>query len=615
VDVRPALLRFLIGCTLAALGAWMIFLRAGAPGAPRLGAPQESAGEQTARPNAVPGPAPAEAPATTSQAPALPLRGRVVDATTGEPVAALRVVAGAFTAFTAADGRFDAGAPLSAETTRIEVLDDVLGAHLATLDLAALALTPEGLLLPVEIGPTYRLNPIGISADELAGWRGRLVELGASGDEILGTLVTLHAPDAGAPPFLRLERPWRPNDLGSTFRVELVDALGTRAGASERLNAARGIYPGLVRVRLDRVLSCVAGRVIDPVGTPEVGASVTALSTHTQRADGAWPACMTDAQGRFTLGELPPDRIDLLVRSRLGERWARRSLILPEGSVPLDDIVLEAASETVELHGRLEGRSAEPRGEFLLRLRPQDGSPSILARCSAPTFRLEHLPARDWILSVIDPEGTPWTPAVLLADPPWEELVFVREDETPREQLVFDARDAASGEPLEELQVLLQVGPRWNSDPVLVRRGEPCASVPRGAAFRFSAWADGYRSVYGGQEDFEASGGPRRARLALARGFGARLQFRDLGPGFEREDPFGRLATLERPGVAGVEVWIDGSPTATSDELGVALLELEREPESLSAVAPGWRVVGSDRLRAGRLDAGARDVVVWLVRQ
>ncbi len=611
MEPRSASLRFLFGLLSIAAGAWLLFAYLG----------ENTGVESTAdEPSPLGGasdapasPAYMSVPAPDSGSVERPFRGRLIDAATGDPVGSVRLVAGSAEATTDATGRFLAQGPLAPEVDEIQVFDDAHGTRVRTIARSTLESTSEGWLARIAIGPTYRLDLANVTQGELADWRARLVEIRSDGRETAGDFLALHA---GNPPFLRYDDPWDPNEAGSGFRIEVRNVLGTRAGSSERLGSARGVFPGRVFVRPDREFARLTGRVLDLLGNPVPGALVAAVSPRAQDAgNGAWPAAETGEGGRFVLGGLVPDLYDILVRSPRGTRSVSRRLFLPPGEVPLDDFALDIEAGAWTLRGRLEGRSGDLQGEFLLRLRSADGrSTPILARCSAPRFAIEDLPEGEYEATVLDGDGFAWTPEALRAGPPEEELVFLREDDVPLSDLALGPRDAATDAAIEEFQVQLQIGARWESASLSVLRDEPFARVPDGAPFRFTVWADGYRTAYGGDEDFSANAALRTASPRLERGFSARFQMKDFGPGFDPEDPQGSVAVLARPGVAGAELWIDGELAARSDENGIVLLELAQEPAEIVCSAPGWHLAGSDHLRGGRLSANARDVVVWFVR-
>jgi hypothetical protein len=117
--------------------------------------------------------------------------------------------------------------------------------------------------------------------------------------------------------------------------------------------------------------------------------------------------------------------------------------------------------------------------------------------------------------------------------------------------------------------------------------------------------------VEGGSErDFLLQGDAMVARRALHRGFRLRLELKDLseGAGLWRETGL-RGVRWRRRGVAGAEILADGAPVATSDEQGIAQLELPAEPGRIEVRLPGWRVLESSCYRDGVVTCRATAVL------
>ncbi len=564
-------------------------------------------------------------------------RGRVLDVATGEPLGYARVVAGELEAEVDADGFFSTSGPLEPDTEHIEFYNDVHGSHIRTIDRTALEATSEGCLARIAIGPTYRLDIWRVSRAELDDWRARLVEIRLDGQEVHGDFIRLYPAD---PPFLRYDNPWKPNAPESRFRVDVRNALGTRMGSSDPLDSAVGIFPGIVSVQIDREFARVSGRVVDELGHPVKSATVSALNSEAQDAGiGEWPESETDDEGRFELAGLVPGLYEIFVHPRRGEPPASRRLYLPPGLVPLDDFVVAFQEGAGMITGHLVSGNRTLEGNPLVRLRAVDGRSLMIFDRTSPFepgktsyltlrglefssveapmlfFEFNEVPAGEYELSVVSDDGLAWTPAAIRASPPAEDLVFVREDDVSFFGLALELWDAETDAPIDEFWVQLQRGSLWNREPRLARSGSSFAEIPEGAHFRFSVHAEGYEPSYGGDENFAGEGSLRTATLELDPGWGARFLMRDLGQGLDHDDPGGRAAVLERPGVADVEVWADGERVALSDEQGIALVSLPHEPDQLVFLSPFWRMVGSDHLQRGRLTGDARDAVVWFVRE
>ncbi len=615
-----------LGLAAVLAGAWILFLAGGrdAPGPPGGAEGATSAVDDEfladPRPEKEPGSGVAveqgpdeNAGAEEKDSPSTEVfRGRVVDAATGEPVGYARMVAGELQAQVDENGFFVASGPLAPDTEHIEFHNDVQSSHIRTIDRAALESTSEGSLARIAIGPTYRLDIWRVSRAELGDWRARLVEIRLDGREAPGDFLRLYPAD---PPFLRLDNPWEMSAPESSFRVDVMNALGTRMGSSDLLDSAVGIFPGIVSVQIDREFARVSGRVVTEVGTPVEAAVVQAVSelAFNSARDG-WSRTTTDESGRFELSGLSPETYDILIHPVRGEPVARQ-LFLPPGELTLDDFVVTLPEIAGEIRGRLE--SSRPVADApRIRLRAVDGRAfSWFDHPSADEFHFGDVPVGEYELSVLSTDGYRWSPSSVRVSPPADELVFVREDDVPLFGLALELWDAETDAPIEEFWVHLQIGALWNREPRLVRSGESFAEIPDGARFRFSVHAAGYEPAYGGDENFTREGSLRTATLELEPGWGARFLMRDLGHGFDNDDPEGRAAVLERPRIADIEVWADGERVATSDEQGIALVSLSHEPDELTFVSPFWRMVGSDHLQRGRLAGEARDAIVWFVRE
>jgi len=291
----------------------------------------------------------------------------------------------------------------------------------------------------------------------------------------------------------------------------------------------------------------------------------------------------------------------------------------------------------------IEGRLVSATGQALeeqerVRLRALDGPGPELLDVTSPGGQVFSFSARQWIradeedgqlvfefnevpagrfeLSVVSGGLFLWDPPALVVEAPTEDAVFTRRDDLAQLGLLLRAVDAQSGDALGRFRVQLQTGSAWNpgtlevSDPA-----QPLAVLTAGLSFRWSVYADGYRPMHGDERDLERSERGLEATIPLTRGFGARFVLRDLDTGFLHDDEPGLVSALLRPPVAGATILADGDAAATSDSLGLADVQLDKEPARIEIRAPGWRVLGSSQFQDGRILGQARDVLVWMIAE
>jgi len=601
---------------------------------------------------------PEAAAAGDTRPPVAAFHGLLLDVATEEPIPSALAAIGSLRAEVDHEGRFEAAGGLPQDANALEFLDPFLGTHIRTISRDALELLrgPLGELhvARIAIGPTYRLQVAGVDAVELPeSWRARLVEVTEQGDEHVGSYVRIHPavpPGTVAAPFLRYDNPWQPNEPGSSFRVDVEGPEGL-AGSSQVLRSAVGVHPGVVVIVPDRVLGGVAGMVVDTKGEGQRDARVSAVPVGTGTGVARFQTAITNGDGRFELASLPTGLYRLHVQARRGQEAVRHDVEVLRGTTDVGKLVVEAHEPVGSIGGKLTNRSGARLDDRLhVRLRAIGGRSFELLdvtrsmssfRLSGRVLRLNgrevrlsnreltyagpggegvpgfqvfefaSVPAGEYELSVLAPDGVPWTPGVLRVTPPNEGVRFVREDGLANLEHVFDVHGAhaAVGD------VFLQVHFGRGFSPELVPTRPPTFRAPAEASFTWSLRARGYRPAHGDASAFRDDGARRVARVTLEPGWGARLVLRDLGGGFLHDDEDGRLTVASRAPVVGARILADGVEIAVSDAAGIADLALDAEPEELTIVAPGWRQVESGRLRDGRIAGSVIDAVVWLVRR
>lgn len=561
--------------------------------------------------------------------------GRLVDRATGEPVGCALLRAGDLQCEVGADGRWRAPGSLAESCEEVEFHDPVHGSHIRSVARADLVPdAAEGWLAPIAVGPTTRVEVLGVADFDPLAYEARLVEVLEDGSASPSNFQPLRAAD---PPWFRYDNPWKPDLPSSAFRVEVRDRLGLHAGASDPFpGPAVGIRAGVVTVVIDQEFARVFGRVVDAGGAPKDHATVQ-LQPLGQSAPGApvevgeAPKTRSGGDGSFELRGVHPGEYLVSARPRRGETPAAVHLSLPAGELDLGDLVVGADQGAGMIEGRLESRAGRPlREPELVRLRAVGGgfelfdtsSPSaamyrFFQRDLAPAeesdgssvFEFNEAPGGELELSVVPQDGYVWTPSSIRVTAPDASAVFVREDDVPHRRFRFDVVDDATGEevPSFDLQLALGEGPP-ETRTVTAERVIELPAVP----FAWLVSGPGYRAARGNTQDF-VSGDPFTVRVGLKRGFSLRLTVRDFGTGFDLTDGAASVLTLSRPLVRGARILADGRPVATAGD-GTAWIELEREPERLSVELPGWRLVESPSFRGGRLSTHARDVVVWMLR-
>jgi hypothetical protein len=558
-------------------------------------------------------------------------RGRLVDELTLEPISDALVVTSKNNDWTDDKGWFDTGDVLDG-LADLMVVNVSRGTARHEIPRERWTRLARGWQIPLAIGPTYRLRVHGVEDAHWDEWLGRLAQEDHANERWLGLR-------SGLPPFLRFEEPPRGLAPDAPTWLELRSQDGRYEGRAE-VTCMRGVQV----VEVDcRARPAVRGFVRDQDGKPRGGILIEAVqisATAVERVGG-----MTGADGNYLLSAAEPGRMQLVFLPPDSRQRERLALDVPPGLTQAPDVVIAPQEPAGSIGGTLVSRG-HPRLLDSVRLRARDGSgyelwvtpaldqgayratrsaegsaafavPRTVAENEPWTvaFRFQNVPAGRYELTVVASDGQSWSPSVLMVEPPAEGLVFELEAVLPALAYFLEARDAETGAPLENVHVSIHDAEGLlHRDESLARR-EPLLELARPVAFEWSAVAPGYRAARGSERDFQGDGARRTATIALHRGFSARLRFLD----WSRSASGGRWShgpwtEWSAPGPTGVQVLADGALVATSDEIGLATLDLDAAPSRIEPRLPGWRVLESPDLAVGKL-AARLEAVIWMVRE
>lgn len=570
-------------------------------------------------------------PAATTMEPGEVFRGRVVDVVTREGVFGAAVRMGRAQAITDLEGFFDLGLTLSPDLDVARVMNSCQGTHIRDAPRETWELQPDGSwVLPISIGPTFRLRLEAGHLLQAELWRARVVEVSPQGVEHHWDWAELCE---GDPRWFRYDNPQEPTYPGPSLRLEVLTESGLFRGSAEVAYSVAGLHPHVPTIYANEPLALLLGVVIDGRGEPLEGIEVQAIRVDEPALDLESMARLrveTTRYGDFELPALAPGDYDLRFRDARGAEVRLENVSVPAGETTLADVVLEQATRVGSIRGRL---VAEGQIRAQLRLRAIDaphfeafdtvqppgpfwGIPIPMERSgSSSSFQFNDLPAGEYELEVLPLDGRAWSPRSMRVSAPAEGLVFTREEE--QAEAFFHVVDAETGREFEEF--LLQLHPAELFTPHSHRHAsdDPVSLVP-GRPFRWIVYLPDYAPAHGDAGDFHDQGGRLVATVRLSPGWGATLVFRDHGDlldGGGTEPWTTYLRPVESPPVPGVVVTADGQEAGTSDARGVVHVRLDREPTRIEFRAPGWIVFESEQFQGGRLVGDAREVVIWLARR
>ncbi len=535
-----------------------------------------------------------------------PLRGRLVDARTGEPVPryplAFEDVAGAEARVTTDDdGRFETAA-LELGGVKVRLLE---GGDELALEHGAQG-APAEHELAVQVGPTFffdldkpadvatqdlsvgLLDPAPIPSwslmpddDEAPAEPVFRIDLGRDLPSSAAYYGCPRGPDIplrtdGDPAWVRLP-PIDPDDWpmpeADGYRLLVFDEQGHRAGAG-RAPALIGIQEQRIPIRIEP-LCTLAGRVSDAQGQ-RVEHAVVRL------CGGALPrplACISDRDGDFDFG-VPPGRYELSAEGRRGAAGPR-SVVLDGPEVQLE-LELEP-HPTIEVAGTIRGGRSGLLDEFAaielrslsdprLRFAPDvEPAPGVEGEVAA-SFRFGAVPAGDYELLAEPYMGMALEPSRILIDRSRTDLLLACRDdfETARvEFLLLDTEGAA----IEDGLVLCWVEGEHRPIPpeeMGSDMGRAAFTLPAGASVRWVAAADGCLPAEGVWSAGAPGGDPVEVRMERGHAFSILVL-----------DPWLR-------GVDEAELLIDGAAAGRTNELGYGIFPAQEAPASVRVRKPGW---------------------------
>jgi hypothetical protein len=232
----------------------------------------------------------------------------------------------------------------------------------------------------------------------------------------------------------------------------------------------------------------------------------------------------------------------------------------------------------------------------------------------ATMFAFDDVPFGEYELVPPMDDGLPWEPPSLRIAVPARGLVLTSRDDVAARELVVEAYDRESGEPLAEIaacvlvdryrlgkQAALALGPEPRARSLAF--GARATRVPEGAPLFWLVECPGYLSAQGDGRDLRATADGWLLRVRLA-------------PAWRADLMIGHLDSATFTPLAGARlVTVGGSQLGTSDEHGRLYLELSYDPGRLRLELDGWRVQRWEGFRTGRLvDPGGLHRV-WMARE
>lgn|GEM_PF-3577964 len=568
--------------------------------------------------------APPHAPAEVAlfaAAPAGRLRGRVLDAATGEPWREVwvRLDGGGEGDLvrTTDTGHFIAEAELSGGPVEVRVGLDPDGPWAqdqpVVLEHEPARAAEVAHELAVPAGPSFTLDFLEQAAEEPERWEARLVELGPGVRRRPWSWRVLRA---GDPPRLRYprlehapEEAWRPF---VELRLRQKDWF-----ARAPVDRALGQHPEPLPLELVQG-SVYGGRLVDEGGRPVASAQLDLrplgggpLPLLDDRPRLAW----SDAQGRFELGGpeqggyLEPGVHHLVVRSE-GRETLRLDLELEAGDRSGHELRLREVAAELSLPVAVRGPEGGPPPEVLVALdgldlplrralhtRATDPALGLVRRAGLGWAMLfEDLPAGRYRVEVLGLDGRPYEPRSVEVRLPGDEGAAFAQVAGPAPRVLrFEPR--AAGETAQPPEYFLRLAGEgwWSPEATRVRRGHGMGSVVPGAGIdRWRVWVAGCLPRWGRIDELAEPGGEALA-LELEAGWGAELLVLDASRGLPSPelDSWSLTAFAHQAApVEGALVIADGRLVGQSDAAGRVRLELDALPERLEVWKDGWRARG-----------------------
>lgn len=351
----------------------------------------------------------------------------------------------------------------------------------------------------------------------------------------------------------------------------------------------------------------LSGRVVGPEREPVPGAEIQAREESRVTSEGSGittistrPLAVTDAEGRFRIGELEAGTLNLVVSARKYRTRRLEGFRVPDEDVDSLEIVLDRGA-------RLEGRVVDGEGEPVVRARLEarlqnregfsdpDSEPLTVSGEDG-SYRLEGLETAQYRIVVESPTHGQ-TDAVTAIFPGTNRLDIVFE----RGVEVTGRAVDESGTPVADAAILLQAIPSG--------RGFDTVSSADGT-FRFPAVRDGLFRLAGQARGFAEASAPREIQISGQPLSGLELRF------LRGVTLTGRLLGLSPAELK--SVWVQAHRVTDEGGLtssGEGTVDAQGR-YSLAGLTPGeWEVVANvGPRRSGRgtlhLAAGVRDPVL-----
>ena len=550
-----------------------------------------------------------------------PVRGRLTDKLTGEPLPyfalEIREASGlAQLVSTDSGGSFAPAAALASGTIRVRYLDSRSNANKTVPEDArerpvdagsegSVGSAPD-LELSIACGPTYHLAIVPVDAVPVTQLLARLrvANLDARGRlDPIPLRVGLGEGPLGEAPWVRFPPVPEQFDRAESIEVESQDGLWSGAA---KVHAIRGDVQEPVNLRLEP-RGIVQGKVVEPDGNPVPGANVR-LSGTTAAGRPLGASGKTEIDGSFTFPLLVEGSGTLSVRSlRHVPRDATVSVV--PGNRTIQDFVLERIGSAGSIRGRVESRTGAFDARVDITLTPLEtpalGAPAAGSgeppprQTSAVTwstvegrrvgaFAFEDLPAGRYELVVRDKGYLRWDPDRAVVPSPSTDAGFLVLDDQPNADFVFRVHDADTGAEVRGGEVSMQV--RGGSPPwVRLRPDAPVlARFPIDRQFRWRLDVEGYRTATGDEKAFaieETKDGRTRriAEVAVLRGWG---------------EVFRVAAKARNRPLAGATVVLDGKEAGTTGNDGLVLVTAPEKPERVDIRYKDWILADPLDLRA-----------------
>lgn len=313
------------------------------------------------------------------------------------------------------------------------------------------------------------------------------------------------------------------------------------------------------------------------------------------------------------------DLLDVDVPAAPAEREAERAEPADEPertALAASDVAAVSAPTLEHVRGRIRSESggwadlegALAGGVLVELLDPADPGFSRKARLAAAqepdgstaiAFRFEGLPHGTYRLSVSSPVAEVWEPREQTVTTPADDVEVWCRDRVDRVRLVFDVRDAETGEPIEGFEVMGLRQTVSQREGVLMHAA-PLASeaFPVDGRVEWSVFVSGHAPAFGDETAFQPDGaGAWVARVALRRGWGARVVALGRDPTMRPLD--GAVVEVDGAfvGQTGANGWLDlelaGAPGTVSVRWGelVGTVEAPRAPDSNEARSRGQQLL------------------------